>query len=60
MEKGEKHDRGNTGSTLPLYRGKGLGQVLHTHLVSHDDGDKQIMGKIRKIMGKIRKIMGEQ
>ena len=40
---------GNTGSILPLYKGKGLGQVLRTDLVSRDSSDKQMMGEIRKI-----------
>ena len=30
---------------LPLYKGEGLGQVLRTDLVSHDNGDKQMIGE---------------
>ena len=34
---------------LPIYKGMGLGQVLHTDLVLRNNGDKQVIGEIRKI-----------
>ena len=34
---------------LPLYKREGLGQALCTDLVLCNDGDKQMMGEIRKI-----------